>query len=78
MAERQGIERLSALQRRWKAESIAYCLLLGLAVSVVLASALAFFWGWNWWVGVVFLALSFHLKAKGGKPFTIVEGGDYE
>ncbi|HTI92497.1 MAG TPA: DUF4175 family protein [Puia sp.] len=59
MAERQGIERLSALQRRWKAESIAYCLLLGLAVSVVLASALAFFWGWNWWVGVVFLALSF-------------------
>jgi len=35
MAERQGIERLSALHRRWKAEGILYCLLLGLAVSIL-------------------------------------------
>ena len=53
MAERQGIERLGALQRRWKAESILYCLLLGLAVSIlpgVMVSVVA---------GVLALVLSF-------------------
>ena len=53
MAERQGIERLSALQKRWKAESIVYCLLLGLAVSIlpgVMVSVV---------VGVLVLMLSF-------------------
>src|ERR1700754_1866846 len=59
MAERQGIERLRALQKRWKAESIVYCLLLGIAVSILLASVLSFFSGWNWWVGVAFLVVSF-------------------
>jgi hypothetical protein len=53
MAERQGIERLRALQKRWKAESIVYCLLLGLAVSIlpgVMVSVVA---------GVLVLVLSF-------------------
>jgi len=59
MAERQGIERLSALRRRWKAEGILYCLLLGLAVSIALASLLSAFSGWNWWLSVLFLVVSF-------------------
>ena len=60
MAERQGIERLNALQKRWKAESIVYCLLLGLAVSILLASVLSVLLGWSWWVvGVLFFVVSF-------------------
>jgi hypothetical protein len=60
MAERQGIERLSALQKRWKAESIVYCLLLGLAVSILLASVLSVLPGWDWWVaGVLSFVLTF-------------------
>jgi hypothetical protein len=56
MVERQGIERLTALQRRWKAEGFVYCLLLGVSVGLPLGATLWGFFGWPGWVGaLVFL-----------------------
>ena len=46
-----GKERLEALQKRWKAESFVYCLLLALAGSVVLTTALHAGAGWPSWIG---------------------------
>ncbi|MBS1664436.1 MAG: DUF4175 family protein [Bacteroidetes bacterium] len=48
MAKQEGVERLVVLQRRWKAEGFAYCLLLSLAIGLV-GMLLS---GWNWVIGV--------------------------
>jgi hypothetical protein len=46
-----GKERLEALQKRWKAESFFYCLLLAFAGSVLLTTALHVGAGWPLWTG---------------------------
>jgi hypothetical protein len=46
-----GKERLEALQKRWKAESFVYCLLLAFAGSVLLTTALHVGAGWSLWTG---------------------------
>ena len=58
-----GKERLDMLQRRWKAESFVYCLLLALAGSVLLTAVLHAGMGWPLWVGgpVVLLCLAISL-----------------
>jgi hypothetical protein len=61
-----GKERLDRLQRRWKAESFVYCLLLALAGGVLLTAVLHAGMGWPLWSGgpavllclVISLALS--------------------
>lgn len=47
MVKQASIARIGALQRQWRAEGFAYCLLLALAVGLA-AMLLS---GWNWWVG---------------------------
>lgn len=59
MAERQGIKRLGALQKRWKAESFAYFLLLSLAVSILLTTALYVMLGWSWRAGALFFLVGY-------------------
>jgi hypothetical protein len=54
-----GKQRLEALQRQWKAESFAYCLLLALACGVLLTTALHTGAGWPVWAGWPIGALSF-------------------
>ncbi len=51
MADRTGKERLEALQKQWKAESIVYCLLLALAATVLLTVGVHAVAGWAWWAG---------------------------
>lgn len=51
MADRTGKERLEALRRQWKAESIVYCMLLALAATVLLTVAVHAVAGWAWWAG---------------------------
>jgi hypothetical protein len=46
-----GKERLDRLQRRWKAESFVYCLLLALAGGVLLTAVLHAGLGWPLWTG---------------------------
>jgi hypothetical protein len=52
-------QRLEALQRQWKAESFAYCLLLALASGVLLTTALHTGAGWPVWAGWPISVLSF-------------------
>jgi hypothetical protein len=59
MAERQGIKQLSALQKRWKAESFAWCLLLSLAVSILPATACHVVLGWTWGIGALFFGVCY-------------------
>ena len=54
-----GKQRLEALQRQWKAESFAYCLLLALACGVLLTTALHAGAGWPVWAGWPIGVLSF-------------------
>lgn len=54
MDEQQGIKRLGSLQRRWKAEGFAWCLLLALTVSVLPATAFHVVLGWTWGIGGLF------------------------
>jgi hypothetical protein len=46
-----GEKRLSGLRRKWRAEAVLYCLLLGLAISLVPATAGHVLAGWSWWAG---------------------------
>jgi hypothetical protein len=46
-----GKEKINMLQRRWKAESFVYCLLLAMAGDVVLTAVLHVGMGWPLWVG---------------------------
>jgi hypothetical protein len=59
MTEDRARQRLETLRRRWKAEGFAYCLLLALAVSVLLAGLLPVWPGWPVWIGLLALPLSF-------------------
>lgn len=63
MAERKGIERLGALQKRWKAESFAYCLLLSLTVSIPLATAL-YVVGWGWVAGALIFLVCYAVALR--------------
>jgi hypothetical protein len=54
-----GKQRLEALQRQWKAESFAYCLLLALASGVLLTTALHTGAGLPVWAGWPITVLSF-------------------
>jgi len=54
-------ERLSVLRRRWRAESLLYCLLLALAASILLTMTAHVVMGWPLWVGVFFLGGCFGL-----------------
>ncbi|HEY6902123.1 MAG TPA: DUF4175 family protein [Puia sp.] len=49
MAKQEGIERIGALQQRWRVEGFAYCLLLALTIGLV-AMLVS---GWNWVVGIL-------------------------
>lgn len=54
-----GEERLNVLRRRWRAESIGYCLLLALAVSILLTTAAHIGLGWPLWAGVLLFGACF-------------------
>jgi hypothetical protein len=54
-----GKQRLEALQRQWRAESLACCLLLALASGVLLTTALHTGAGWPVWAGWPIGVLSF-------------------
>jgi hypothetical protein len=55
MALPGGKNKLLSLQKRWKAESFAYCLLLSLAVSLLTTTLLHVGWGWPLWTGAPIL-----------------------
>ncbi len=57
MIEQTGKKRLEALQRRWKAEGIAYCLLVTLAVAVPLTTVLHAGAGWPIWTAAPIVLL---------------------
>jgi len=60
-----GKKRLEALQKRWKAESFVYCLLLAFAASVLLTTALHIGVSWPLWsgwpIGVLFFVTALFL-----------------
>jgi hypothetical protein len=51
--------KLRTIWRRWRAESLLYCLLVALAVAVILTAAAHRWLYWPWWAGVLLLGGAF-------------------
>ena len=59
MAERRGKNIVGALQKRWRIQSIVYCLLLALSVSLLLTLLVHECWQWSLWTGLLILTILF-------------------
>lgn len=57
MAERTGQIRIRSLQRQWKVQSIVFCLLLALSVSLLIMALLYQWASWRLWYGIFILAV---------------------
>jgi len=53
--------KLNTIWKRWRAESLLYCLLVALAVTVVLMATAHRWLGWPWWAGLILLGGCFGL-----------------
>ncbi|HEY4107365.1 DUF4175 family protein [Puia sp.] len=51
-----GAKKLRTIWRRWRAETIVYCLLLSLAVAVLLTAVVHAGFGWSLWVAIPLFA----------------------